>query len=72
MLLTYDILNCYLIENNASQTYLNALGNVIGLLDDLLFWMKQYGFKFIESVSWSMQTMQKGAMFWSGKMICID
>jgi hypothetical protein len=50
---------------------LNALGNVIGLMDDLLFWMKQYGFKFIETVSWNIQTMQKGAMFWSGKMICI-
>ena len=64
-----EILIYILIEDTSSQYFLIDWYNVIGFMDNVLFWLKQLGIICIETISQIAQSVQKRAMFWIGKMI---
>ena len=64
-----EILIYILIEDTSSQYVLIDWYNVIGFMDNVLFWLKQLGIICIETISKIAQSVQKRAMFWIGKMI---
>lgn len=64
-----EILIYILIEDTSSQYVLIDWYNVIGFMDNVLFWLKQLGIICIETISQIAQSVQKRAMFWIGKMI---
>ena len=54
---------------NSSNINLHAWFVIIGYMDDLLFWFKQFGTWCIETILRIAQNIQIGIIFWNGKML---
>ena len=59
------------LENNVDETYLSNWFNVIGYLDNFLFWTKQIGIRFIDTLSWITHSVKNGLFSLLGKILSV-
>ena len=59
------------LENNVDETYLSNWFNVIGYMDNFLFWTKQIGFRFIDTLSWITHSVKNGLFSLLGKILSV-
>ena len=62
-------INYCFLENITSKMYLSNWFNVIGFMDEIIFWMKHVGFKFIDEFSWIAYEIRNAILFLIGKNI---
>ena len=59
------------LENNVDETYLSNWFNVIGYMDNFLFWTKQIGIRFIDTLSWITHSVKNGLFSLLGKILSV-
>ena len=59
------------LDNNVDETYLSNWFNVIGYMDNFLFWTKQIGIRFIDTLSWITHCVKNGLFSLLGKILSV-